>query len=77
MELDHRVSDGTVRKFKHKYLEQLKRVGDPDLITSLQSVSAGRPLQIGKYDDEVHVAEYIRNLCLSGCLLLYRALKNC
>ena len=64
VELGHRVSEGTVRNFKRKYLEQLKCVGDPDLVTSLPSASCGRPLLIGKFDDEV--AEYIRNLRLSG-----------
>ena len=60
----HRVSEGIVRNFKCKYLEQLKCVGDPDLITSLPSASCGRPLLIGKFDDKV--AKYIRNLRLSG-----------
>ena len=37
VELGHRVSEGMVRNFKHKYLEQLKRVGNPDVVTSLPS----------------------------------------
>ena len=64
VELGYPVSEGTVRNFKRKYREQLKCVGDPDLVTSLPSASSGRPLLIGKFDDEV--AEYIRNLRLSG-----------
>ena len=64
VELGHLVSEGTVRNFKRKYLEQLKSVIDPDLITSLSSAAVSRPLLIGKFDDEV--AEYIRNLRLSG-----------
>ena len=64
MELGHAVSEGTVRNFKRKYLEQLKSVGDPDRINSLPSAAVGRPLLIRKFDDEV--AEYIRNLRLSG-----------
>ena len=35
VELSHPVSEGTVRNFKRKYLEQLKSVTDPDLVTSL------------------------------------------
>ena len=35
MELGHAVSEGTVKNFKRKYLEQLKSVGDPDRINSL------------------------------------------
>jgi hypothetical protein len=64
MELGHAVSEGTVRNFKHKYLKQLKSVGDPDLINSLPSAAVGRPLLIGKFDDDV--AEYVCNLCLYG-----------
>ena len=64
MELSHPVSEGTVRNFKHKYLEQLKSVTDPDLVTSLPSAAVSRPLLIGKFDDKV--AEYIRYLRLSG-----------
>ena len=37
VELDHPVSEGTVRNFKRKYFEQLKSVTDPYLITSLPS----------------------------------------
>ena len=37
VELGRPVSEGTVRNFKGKYLEQLKSVTDPDLITSLPS----------------------------------------
>ena len=58
-ELGHHVSEGTVRNFKRKCLEQLKSVTDPDLVTSLPSAAVGRPLLIRKFDDEV--AEYIRN----------------
>ena len=47
MELSHPVSEGTVRNFKRKYLEQLKSVTDPDLVTSLPSVAVGRPLLMG------------------------------
>ena len=57
VELGHRVSEGTVRNFKRKYLEQLKCVGDLDLVTSLLSALCGRPLLIGKADDEE--AEYM------------------
>ena len=64
VELGHPVSGGTVRNFKRKYLEQLKFVTDPDLVTSLPSAAVDRPLLIGKFDDEV--VEYIRNLRLSG-----------
>ena len=39
-------------------------MSDPDLVTSLPNAVLGRPLLIGKFDDEV--AEYIRNLHLSG-----------
>ena len=50
-----------MRNYKRKYLEQLKCVADPDLVTTLPSASCGRPLLIGN-----EVAEYIRNLRLSG-----------
>ena len=53
MELSHPVSEGTVKNFKCKYLEQLKSVTNPDLVTSLPSAAVGRPLLIGKFDDEV------------------------
>ena len=33
VELSHPVSEGTVRNFRCKYLEQLKTVTDPDLVT--------------------------------------------
>ena len=64
MELGHSIAEGTVRNFKRRYLEQLKSVRDPDLIISLPNATLGRPLLIGKFDDEV--AQYIRNLRLSG-----------
>lgn len=64
MELGHSVAEGTVRNFKRKYLQQLKSVGDPDLVTCLPNAALGRPLLIGKFDDEV--AEYIRSLRLAG-----------
>ena len=63
MELIHCASEGMVRNFKCKYLEQLKHVGDPDLVTSLPSALASRPLLIGE------VAEYISSLRLFGGIL--------
>ena len=35
VELGYSVSEGTVRNFKRKYLEQLKSEHDPDLVTAL------------------------------------------
>ena len=66
MELNHRVSEDTVRNFKRKYLEQLKSVTDPDLITRVPSAAVGRPLLIGKFDEEV--AEYIRSTTGMPCV---------
>ena len=39
-------------------------MSDPNLVTCLPNAALGGPLLIGKFDDEV--AEYIRNLRLSG-----------
>ena len=47
VELGHPVSEGTVRNFKCKYLEHLKSVSDPDLVTSLPNAAVSRPLLIG------------------------------
>ena len=66
-ELGHDLSEGTVRNFKRKYLDKVKSVGDPDSVTSLPSAPSGRPLLLGKYDDEV--AEYVHMLRLSGGIL--------
>ena len=65
-ELGHDLSEATVRNFKRKYLDKVKNV-DPESITSLPSAPSGRPLLLGKYDDEV--AEYVRKLQLSGGIL--------
>ena len=66
-ELGHTVAEGTVRNFKCKYLEQLKTTPDPDAITSLPRATLGRPLLIGKFDDEV--TEYIGCLRWSGVIV--------
>ena len=66
-ELGHDLSEGTVRNFKRKYLDKVKSVGDPDSVTSLPSAPSGRPLLLGKYDDEV--AEYVCKLRSSGGIL--------
>ena len=63
-ELGYTLSEGTVRNFKCTYLERLKSTPDPDTITSLPSSSLGRPLLLGRYDDDVY--DYIKCLRRSG-----------
>ena len=53
-----------MRNFKRTYLERLKSTPDPDVITSLPSSSLGRPLLLGRYDDDVY--DYIKCLRRSG-----------
>ena len=57
-ELGFTISEGTVRNFKRTYLERLKSTPDPDAITSLPHASLGRPLLIGRYDEDVY--DYIK-----------------
>ena len=60
VELGYVLSEATVRNYKRKYIEKLKATPNPDDVTSLPHATLGRPLLIGKFDEEVFL--YIKHL---------------
>ena len=62
--LGHPISESTVRGLKKRYLAELERVKDPAMVKKLPRCKAGRPLKLGKYDDDVK--KYVTSLRLAG-----------
>ena len=63
-ELGYIVPESTVRGMKTAYLRELKKAKDSSGVKTLPHQNKGRPLKLGKYDEQVR--EYIRSLRLAG-----------
>ena len=64
-ELEHTVSESTIRNIKSAYLRKLRFEKDPNNIVTLPHGSVGRPLLLGKALD-AQVAEYVKALRIAG-----------
>ena len=77
-ELGYKLSEGTVRNFKHTYLSKFKNLGDVDATTSLPHASLDRSLFIRDFDNQV--AAYISQLCeaegIVNCNIIIAATKG-
>lgn len=64
-ELEHNISDSTVRQFKKAYCGRLKELGDPSKVTSLPRLPSGRPTLL-KPAHEDALRQYILKLHDNG-----------